>query len=138
VAGYVRWSRFAFNVVAWIFAGCCAIQVYLAGLGVFAGSGNFTTHSGFGYLVGLLTLVLIVLAALARLPRRVIGASVLLLVLFALQSVFIALWKSNPPNGALAALHPLNGFLIFLVAVAVAWTTRGYLRPTRDADGAAG
>lgn len=132
MSGVARWSRFAFNLVAWLFAACCAIQVYLAGLGVFAGSDNFQTHAGFGYLFGLLTLVLIVLAVLARPGPRVIGAAILLLVLFALQSVFIALWKSSPPNGAAAALHPLNGFLITLVAIWMAWSTRDYLRRRRS------
>lgn len=129
--GYVRWARVAFNLVAWLFAACCAIQVYLAGLGVFASSSNFITHRDFGYLFGLLTLVLIVLAILARAPRRLIGASALVLVLFALQSVFVLLWKSTPPVPAAAALHPLNGFVILLVALAMAWTTRGYLRSDR-------
>ena len=128
MSAVTRWSRSAFNLVAWLFAACCAIQVYLAGLGVFAGSSNFETHVNFGYMFGLLTLVLIVLAVLSRPGRRFVGAAVLLLVLFALQSVFILLWKSSPPVGAAAALHPLNGFLITLVALWMAWTTRGYLR----------
>ena len=125
MSSVVRWSRFGFNVVAWLFVACCLLQVYLAGLGVFAGSSNFETHAGFGYTFGLLTLVLIVLALLGRTGRRVTGASVLLLVLFALQSVFIAMWADSP---TVAALHPLNGFFILFVAVATAWATLGYLR----------
>ncbi len=127
MSGYVRWARLAFNLVAWLFAACVADQIYLAGVAVFAvpAVNDFETHRNFGYLFGLLTLVLIVLAIVARLPRRVIGASALLLVLFALQSVFVAMRASTP---AFAALHPLNGFLIFIVALWVAWTTRGYLR----------
>lgn len=123
--GYVRWSRFAFNVVAWLFVACVAFQIYLAGLGVFGGSANFETHAGFGFLFGLLTLVLIPLAIAGRLGRWMIGATVLLLVMFALQSVFVALRGTNP--GA-AALHPLNGFLIGLLALVMAWQTRGFLR----------
>ena len=125
--GYVRWSRFAFNLAAWLFAACVAIQVYLAGLGVF-GTGNYDFHRNFGYLFGLLTLVLIVLAILGRPSRWVIGASVLLPVLFAMQSVFVALRPTTP---AAAALHPLNGFLILGVSVVVAWSTRAYLRLAR-------
>ena len=128
MSSLMRWSRVGFNAVAWLFAACCAIQVYLAGLGVFASGSSFITHRDFGYVFGLLTLALIVLAILGRVGRRVIIASILLLALFALQSVFIVLWKSNPPSPGLAALHPLNGFLIFAIAVAVAWMTRGYLR----------
>jgi hypothetical protein len=43
---------------------------------------------------------------------------VLILVLFALQSVFVALREDMP---ALAALHPLNGFLILGTATYTAW-----------------
>jgi mercuric ion transport protein len=127
MSGYIRWARLAFNLVAWLFAVCVAVQIYLAGMAVFAvpAVNDFETHRNFGYLFGLLTLVLIVLAIMARLPGRVIGASALLLVLFALQSVFVAMRASTP---AFAALHPLNGFVIFLISLWVAWTTRGYLR----------
>jgi hypothetical protein len=40
----------------------------------------------------------------------------------------VLLWRSTPPMPAAAALHPLNGVVIFLVALYLAWTTRGYLR----------
>jgi mercuric ion transport protein len=124
MSGFSRWSRFAFNVAAWLFVGCVCVQVYLAGVGVFA-SGSFDTHRDFGYTFGLLTLVLIVLAIIGRLPRRWIGASAALLVLFGLQSVLVAFRGSVP---MFAALHPLNGFLIGLFAFVIAWQTRGYLR----------
>jgi hypothetical protein len=69
-----------------------------------------------------------VLAVLGRLPRRALAASVLLLVMFALQSVFVGFRQDVP---AFAALHPLNGFGILLVAIWVAWTSRGYVRSAR-------
>ena len=124
--GYVRWSRVAFNVLAWLFAASVGFQVYLAGLAVFAGEG-FASHRDFGYAIALLPLVMLVLALLARAGRAVIGAILLIFVLFILQSVFVVLWKSNPPMPAAAAIHPLNGFVIGLVAVWIAWRTRGYL-----------
>lgn len=124
MAGLVRPARFGFVAVAWVFVACVVVQIYLAGLGVFDSPTAFITHRDFGYLFGILTLVLVVLAVLGRLPRLILGASILLLVLFALQSLFIAL--RDAPN--LAALHPVNGFAILLVAVWTAWSTRGYLR----------
>jgi hypothetical protein len=127
MSGYVRWTRFAFNLVAWLFVVCVGVQIYLAGLGVFA-TGEFETHRNFGYLFGFLALAMVILAILGRLPRRWIGATVLVLVLFALQSVFVAFHQSVP---AFAALHPLNGFLIGLLSVWIAWRTRGYLRATQ-------
>jgi uncharacterized membrane protein len=132
MSGVVRWSRFAFNIAAWLFVACVAYQVYLAGQAVFQ-TASFDPHREFGYLFGLLTLVLIVLAVIGRTGRRVIGASALLIVLFAMQSVFVAFKTSSP---AFAALHPLNGFVIGLVAVGLAWQTRGYLRAPRVQPGA--
>jgi hypothetical protein len=124
----VRWARFAFNLVAWLFVAAVVLQVYFAGQGVFVRFDRFETHVSWGYTFGLLVLVFPILALVGRLPRRYLGASLLLFVLFALQSVFIVLWKSTPPNGAVAALHPLNGFAILVLSIWMAWTTRSYLR----------
>jgi mercuric ion transport protein len=117
-------ARRAHVAVTALFAGCVVVQVFLAGLGVFDDPGAFITHREFGYLFGWLTLVALVLALVGRMPRRAVGLSVLLLVLFALQSVFVALRSDLP---AVAALHPLNGFAILGVAIVTAqlsWETR--------------
>ena len=117
-----RWARCGVVIVAWLFVAGVVGQVFLAGLGVFGvPTGDFSTHRGFGYLVGWLTLVVLVLAIAGRLPRRVIGLAVLLLILFALQSVFVAVRDEYP---AVAALHPLNGFLILLVGIVIARDAR--------------
>ena len=113
--------RLAFIGVAWLFLACVVVQVFLAGLGVFAGAQNFTLHREFGYLFGWLTLVLLLLALVGRLGRRWIGLSVLMLVLFAFQSVFVALREVMPEA---AALHPVNALAIFGVALHVARRSR--------------
>ena len=113
-----------FAVVAGVFAACAVIQVFLAGLGVFDGPSNFITHRNFGYMFGWLILVMLVVALVGRLPRRFVGMSVLLIVLFTLQSVFVAMRADMPQ---IAALHPLNGFAILAVAgmaVSAAWRFR--------------
>jgi hypothetical protein len=119
--------RFLFNLVAWVFAAGSALAVYLAGWSVFA-AGSFELHRNFSYLFGALTLLLLALAGLGRLPMREIGISLALLFLFLLQSVFVFVWADNPE---LAALHALNGFAILFLAIVLAWTTGGYLRLRR-------
>jgi Family of unknown function (DUF6220) len=114
----------ALAVVAWLFAACIVVQVFLAGLGVFDGPARFEAHRNFGYLFGWLTLVMVIIAAVGRLGRVLIGLAVLALVQFALQSVFI-LFREDLP--AVAALHPVNGVLLLLVALAIgrrAWAGR--------------
>jgi mercuric ion transport protein len=117
--------RYAYIGVAWLFLGCVVVQVFLAGLGVFVGLENFELHREFGYLFGWLTLVLLILAIAARLGRRWIGLATVLLVLFAFQSVFVALREVLP---AAAALHPVNALAIFGVAFHTATRSRTLAR----------
>jgi len=107
-------ARRALPLAAGAFVACAILQVFLAGLGVFDDPGSFITHRNFGYTFGWLTLVILVLAIVGRSGRRLIGLSALLLVLFSLQSVFVALRADMP---TVAALHPLNGFAILLVSI---------------------
>ena len=113
-------ARTEYPIVAGLFVACAVVQVFLAGLGVFDNPSAFITHREFGYTFGWLTLVLLIIALVGRMPRRFVGLAVLLLVLFALQSVFIALRADMP---AVAALHPLNGFAILGVASYATWTS---------------
>ena len=127
--------RSALPIVAGAFVACAVVQVFLAGLGVFDDPDAFITHREFGYAFGWLTLVILVLALTGRAPRRIIGLCVLLLVLFAFQSVFIALRVDLP---MVAALHPLNGFAILGVGVVItrdAWAVRRASGPARTAFG---
>jgi len=129
-------ARLALPIAAGAFVACAIIQVFLAGLGVFDDPNSFITHREFGYMFGWLTLVILVLALVGRAPRRIIGLSVLLLVLFAFQSIFVALRADMP---AVAALHPLNGFAILGVAILLtraAWATRSVPAADPAASGA--
>ena len=119
----------AIAVVAALFAGCIVLQVFLAGLGVFDGPARFELHRDFGYTFGWLTLVLLVLSAIARV-RRLVLLSILALVQFALQSVFIAMRVDYP---MIAALHPVNGVLLLLVAIVIgrdAWRRSAVVKPS--------
>jgi hypothetical protein len=127
-----RAARLAYLVVAWVFVACLVVQVFLAGMGVFAGADNFATHRDFGYTFGLLTLVLLALAIIGRLGARRIWLSLLVLGLFFLQSVFVALRETAP---VVSALHPVNGFLILWISI---WLAQRVTRDVRNrADDAA-
>src|SRR5687767_3321329 len=130
-----RLARVAYSLVAWFFAIAAVVQIYLAGLGIFVEPESFELHRNVGYAIGVLGLVLLVLSFAAKMPFRVIAASALLLGLVALQSVLVIFFK-NQSN--IAALHPVNGFIIVLLAVWLAWRTLSYIRaplppePARD------
>ena len=120
-----RLARIAYSLVAWLLAAAAIIQIYLAGLGVFTVSSGFEQHRNVGYAIGVLGLILLVLSFAAKMPMRVIGATALLFVLMIVQSVLVFM-KTDQPN--IAALHPVNGFIIVLLSVWIAWKTLGYIR----------
>lgn len=121
----MRLARQAHLVLSFLFVGGVVVQVFLAGLGVFDSPAAFQTHAGWGYLLELIPLILLVLAAVGRLGRRQIIYAAALFGMFLLQSVFVALRADLP---AIAALHPVNGFAILLVGILTAreaWLSRG-------------
>ena len=103
---------------AGVFAASLVAQVFLAGLAIpqLGGNGSFATHRDFGYLIGLITLLVLVTAVIARMARRRIAQSAGLLALYVVQS-------SLPYMGigVIEALHPVNAVVMF---VAAAWYAR--------------
>jgi len=110
-------ARSAHLVVAWLLVAGLAVQIFLAGLGVFRGPESFLTHRDFGYMLELLPLVLLVLGLVAGLGRRAALLAAGIFGLFMLQSVFVGL-RADAPE--VAALHPVNGFLITLLSIVLA------------------
>ncbi len=112
--------------VAWVFVGSVVVQVFLAGLAIpqLGGNGSFATHRDFGYLIGLLTLIVLVAAIAARAGRRRIGQAAGLLVLYVVQS---SLPYMDPGLPFAAALHPVNALVMFGLGVLYArrvWSER--------------
>lgn len=118
-------ARTVHLALAWLLVAGLIVQVFLAGLGVFKGPASFETHRGWGYMLELLPLFLLIVGLVARLGRRPALLAAGIFGLFILQSVFVALRESSPE---IAALHPVNGFLITFLAIVLArdaWLARG-------------
>jgi hypothetical protein len=101
--------------LAWVAIAGFAVQFYLVGAALF-GLTTFQLHRIVGYLLVLLVALLLILALAGLLGRRVIGLSVLLLVLVAVQALLPSLRTSVP---WLAALHPVNALALIGVAAAI-------------------
>jgi hypothetical protein len=115
-AGY-RWLLLVFVVAG-------AVQVFLAGLGVFhlhsygldapAGDSALDPHRMLGFAMGGIALLILVLALAARPGGRAIaGAVVLVVQTDLLQSLFAGLGDDSPVWGG---LHALDGLLAIAVA----------------------
>jgi len=102
--------------LAWLIVVAILVQVWLAGSAIpqLGGNGVFTTHQSFGYLIGLFFLVQLIVAFAARTGRRTIGVAAGLLVLYVIQS---SLPYMDPGMPAVAALHPVNALVMFVIQI---------------------
>lgn len=110
-------ARALFLGASWLLVAGLVVQVFLAGLGVFDSPDQFEVHRNFGYTLELLPIVMILVGLVAGVGRRSIGLTALVFVLFLVQSLLVAVRTDAP---MVAALHPLNGFLILFLAIVVA------------------
>lgn len=113
------------GIVAWLLVGSIVVQVWLAGTAIpqLGGNGSFENHRNLGYLIGLVSLILLLTALPTGLGRRRILQSLGILGLYIVQS-------SLPYIGVVAieALHPVNAVVMFVVSLVYAravWRERG-------------
>jgi hypothetical protein len=103
--------------IAWLLVGAIVVQVWLAGAAIpqLGGNGSFGTHRDVGYLIGVVTLALLLTALPSGLGRRRVLQSAGILALYVVQS-------SLPYVGvaAIEALHPVNAAVMFVVSLVYA------------------
>lgn len=111
------------------------LQFYLAGYGVFAFKGlpPFDAHRTLGGVIHLAVLIGVGLAFAARVPWRLTGANFGLFVLVSMQ---YGLARAGMQS--VAALHVVNGVLIFVVTLYLTWEIVRLPLPATALAGAAG
>lgn len=67
VPGWVRWSRVAYLIVAWVFVVCVFVQVLFAGMAIFVDSARWLWHTSFIHAFEGLPLLMMPLVFAARL-----------------------------------------------------------------------
>ena len=105
------------------------VQFFLAGSGAFNTAPNdeaFRPHRALGYLIVLLALVTTLVAALARVPGRLVGMTGLLAGLGILQPVIAVIAKafgdtddSTTAGQLVFGLHAVNALVMVAVAVRI-------------------
>ena len=121
-----RGFRMAHLVVASLVLAGIVAQPLLIGLFMFGAVHSSGLHAAVGYslLEGGVPLLLVT-ALLARLPRREMLLTVLLIVDLFLQVLLVNL---RDTSSVVAALHPLNAFALLLIAITVVRRDRVLLR----------
>ncbi|MBW3613407.1 MAG: hypothetical protein KY392_06050 [Chloroflexi bacterium] len=112
-----RAARWAYAILAWTFVVGLAVQVFLAGMGIFGGTRNFEAHVGLGWLLHLVPLLILASAALSRGGRRHWGWALILAVVVFVVPILVLARDVSP---AIAALHPVAAMVAFWLAIVVA------------------
>jgi len=121
-----RGFRIAHLVVASLVLAGIVAQPFLIGLFLFGVVDNADLHTIVGYTLFEFGVPLLLITGLvARLPKREMLLTLLLMADIFVQIVLVNLRDSAP---VLAALHPLNAFALLLVAIMVVRADRALLR----------
>ncbi len=107
----VQLERYGYLVLAVFFAICVLAQIYIAGMAVFIDPTNWSLHTTFVHAFEPMLILLLILAFISRLPRSLkvvpIGLSLLITIQYATAAMYGSL---------VAAIHPVNAVVIFLVS----------------------
>jgi hypothetical protein len=142
-----RALRAVWATLVYIFVALIPVQFYLAGHGAFEGAHGsdkkvvpMTTawdpHLALGDLLVLISLIILLLAFAARLPRRLLFLPGALFVFMVIQ---FALAQANGSASArgFAALHAVNALVVTMLAVWMAFRARVYIPMARFQQAAA-
>jgi Family of unknown function (DUF6220) len=122
------WARNAFTALAAAMLAFVTLQFFTAGLGIF-GASDFDFHEAVGFAVlHLLPLLLLIVAAVGKLGRFFVLASLGLLVLVVIQG---GLPGAREDAAGIAALHPLVALIIWVLTHMVFQRSRAVTSDSR-------
>lgn len=124
----VRYLRVFYVGWVGIIAGAIVVQLYLAGYAVFAFAGlkPFDPHRTLGDIIGIAILIGAGLAFAARVPWRVTVTNLVLVGLY-----FVQYSLATAGIQGIAALHIVNGVLIFVGTLYLVWESARFVWPGR-------
>lgn len=112
----VSGARYLFLAMVWIYVAGILFQVFLAGIGLFGAAKDFEPHIGLGWILHLVPILLLIVAAVARVGSRLLWWTGALLVVQFVQPILATLRDDVP---LLAAFHPVLALVIFWLALTI-------------------
>jgi len=126
----------AFPVLAWAYVVALAVQVFFAGMYVFAGASNIELHRNMAHVIGALTFLLVASVFVGRVPRKRLLFGVVGLLVVQGMLVHVNQWFGL---SMVAALHPVNALVLTYASLALAkrsnafWGTAAATQPAARA-----
>jgi Zn-dependent protease with chaperone function len=112
----VSGARWLFLAMVWIYLAAILYQVFLAGIGLFGAARDFEPHVGLGWILHIVPVLLLIVAAVGRVGRQLMWWTTALLVVQFIQPL-LALARNDQP--LVAALHPVLALVIFWLGITV-------------------
>ncbi len=107
-------ARTAYRALVFLTLGLIAVQFFLAGIGVFGDEGktgdDFDPHRALGNVLLLVSLIMLILAAVGRLGRPLLPMTGALFVLMFIQGILAGVGEDTQVVGA---FHVVNALVLF-------------------------
>ena len=113
----VSGARWLFLALVVLYLAAVLFQVFLAGAALFGTDRSFETHRSLGYLIHLTPIPLILVAAVARVGRRLLLWTAALFVVQGIQPL-LPMLRGDLPWAA--ALHPVLALIVFWLGISIA------------------
>jgi uncharacterized protein DUF6220 len=112
----VSGARWLFLALVWIYLAAILVQVFLAGIGLFGAAKDFEPHVGLGWILHLVPVLLLIVAAVGRVGSGLLWWTAALLLVQFIQPILATLRSDLP---LVAALHPVLALVVFWLGVAI-------------------
>jgi hypothetical protein len=112
----VAGARYLYVALVWIYLAGILFQVFLAGMGLFGSAKDFEPHVGLGWILHLVPILLLIVAAVGRVGSRLLWWTTALLVVQFIQPILATLRNDMP---LVAAFHPVLALVIFWLTVTI-------------------
>ena len=123
---FVKSTRIIYLIIAWLFPIAILVQVLFVGLSLFTSQPYWDAHISLGHTIGVLPILLVILAYLGRLSRRMIILTWLTLGTYIIQAEVFAAIRADVP--IFAAFHPVLALVLFALALIIALQARTAIR----------
>ena len=102
-------ARYVYIVVAWLSVAGFLATIYVAGMAVFANRSYWEIHKQFGYAVGWIVPIFILLGLLSWIPRQLTAWLAGLLLYYLFHTILPVLQENL---GWISAFHPVSAVLL--------------------------
>lgn len=102
-------ARYVYIAVAWLALVGFLATIYVAGMAVFVDRSYWEIHKGFGYTVGWIVPIFILLGLLSWIPRRLTAWLAAMLVFYIVHTLLPPLQEDLP---WIAAFHPVSAVVL--------------------------